>query len=114
MSVSSLQIAVDVARSKGQEVVFGDSHHLLLDIDSKEALAHYESFMEMLKDLELVEESRWSSKSLGHLHIIVQSKKYALTVSERIALQACLGSDLKHEALSLVSYLNPCVLFKPK
>lgn len=114
MSVHALTVAIREAREAGMEVVMGDSFHLLLDIDSPESLAHYESFMGWIsKDLALVEESRWRSKS-GNWHIVVRSERYALSVSDRIALQACLGSDLKHEVLSMMSYLNPCVLFKPQ
>lgn len=100
------------ARYDGFAVIFGDSHHLLLDLDSKEALAHYESFKELFKDLELSEEARWSSKTPGHLHVMVYSPDPLCSMT-RIALQACLGSDLKHEALSILSVLKPTVLFKP-
>lgn len=107
-----------LAAKDGCEVVWGHSTRLLLDLDDRGALTRYEALFPLLEKtgFRSVKEERWPSKSGGeHLHVVVYLAE-PLPVEARIALQAILGSDPKHELLTL---LDTCggkrepVLFRP-
>lgn len=112
------QDAVTRAEADGYTVIRGTPRTLLLDLDTPDHILQYEQTLGMLKsfvDVTALEE--WASKSgTGkHVHISVDRE---MTATERILLQACLGSDPLHEILSLVTGIwqdnaEPTVLFKP-
>lgn len=104
------------ARLLGFEVVFGDETHLLLDIDQPELPMVFHSLMAMAYDRFGAHiEAQWKSKS-GNTHVAI-SLAFPMSMVERIALQAMLGSDPRKEMMSLCSHHigvdNPVLLFKP-
>lgn len=113
---NSLSELTKAAEEAGCEVVLPMYEELQLDLDSLEAQAQ---FGRMLKEfgpqLDIVEKRRWISKS-GNLHVVLRCSSN-LTVAEKIAIQACFGSDVKRELLSLMGSIAgsayPLVLFRP-
>lgn len=99
-----LSWAVEQAEKSGLSIVFPASNELQLDIDDWAGLG-------VLADLTPLLEKHWgpvtrrehTSKSDNpkKRHVTLTLEK-PLTDLERIALQACLGSDRKRELLSLV------------
>ena len=105
------------ARRRGFEIIEGGPRTLLLDLDSDEALRTYEEMLDLAHQyFGAKEKERWRSKSGKGWHIILETD-VSLIGAERIALQACLGSDLKRELLSVADFASgieePSVLFKP-
>lgn len=99
------------AAIRGQQVIHPAPNELFLDIDSYEALSFMnEQLLGTLGDdttLNLEVVSRMPSRSgEGHWHVVLRSRTRTFTPAERIALQACLGSDLKRELYSLVRHLK--------
>lgn len=99
------------------DVVQSDATSLLLDLDTKEALAQYQRVLPKLFDnYHVVSTESWRSKS-GNTHVRIELGR-PMTFPERLALQAALGSDGVRELLSLKRYHNgisePSRLFRPK
>lgn len=92
------------AKARGQQVVLPGKYDVFLDLDTEEA---FETMSARIVDLKrmgflLVMVSCAPSRSgLPHRHVILRANQ-ALSETERIALQACLGSDLMRELFSLV------------
>ncbi len=105
-----------------------DDVTLQLDIDSGEAAERCKKGLVLLKSLDaaLPEDAKIldlgktpvtrTSKN-GNVHVTIKLRR-PLDPVERIALQACLGSDPDRELLSLFGAWNgkqqPIVLFRPK
>jgi len=118
----SLQEAI----SLGLEVVYADDHTLQLDIDSEADYLIFKDNLARLRDMgalhlrgdgynDAVEE--WRSKS-GNRHIQIHlDEHYDLPVSERIQMQAILGSDRVREACNMRRVIEgiekPIRLFRP-
>lgn len=101
----------------GYTIVSGNERTILLDIDRPEDEADFEAMLPIMQqNLGIRVEQRWVSKS-GNLHVQLSVDR-DLSVIERVAIQACLGSDRKHEFLCLVNAWHgieePIKLFKPK
>jgi hypothetical protein len=106
------------------DVYRSDDLHLLLDFDvpfatdyAKRHIYGNQDVWQYIEDYVGIEDREyWSSKS-GNTHCYVTLKQ-PVAAAERIALQSCLGSDPKREALSVLRLLNsieePSLLFKPK
>ncbi len=99
------------------DVIVTDGNILLIDIDNKMQMRQYEKMMDDFSELfDLEEKERWASKD-GGTHIVVGCASY-LEPRERIALQACLGSDPKREILGLKHIKNGVeefsFLFRPR
>lgn len=117
-ALSNPQLPRDIAKSNNWDIVYPAGNQLLIDIDSEENLDLFYRRLEWFKDYYftycgssdkdiLVEETPSMSNKNGHRHVKVTIIGYRdLSVPERIALQACLGSDLKREMLSILSYLK--------
>jgi hypothetical protein len=108
--------AVSDARAKGFEVICAAPDRLLIDIDDTESKKHFQRSLGLLRGhFGLVEMERWRSKSGDGWHIVLRCNPCDFTT--RIALQACLGSDRKREALALMMAKDgepdPSYLFKP-
>ncbi len=108
--------AVAKATAAGFEIVPSNDSTLLLDLDDKLAETRYASMLPIVQQhLPIIETGRWSSKS-GGLHVKLNVGE-ALPASDRLLLQACLGSDGTREFLSLLRVRNgnqhPSLLFKP-
>ncbi len=116
------QLAREEAEAGGFTVHQGDGQHLLLDLDGDQARSYFERHLPRVSDamevygcsLEIQDE--WPSKSGHGWHVILRLSK-PLPVTERMVLQAALGSDLTRELLSLSRYwtgnLEPHLLFRP-
>jgi hypothetical protein len=114
------QRAFNEAEKLGLEIVLPDDNTLQIDIDSVEALGVF------YRQLTVVEQH-----FKGTTHVVKQSKsgkpgKFHITVTlplqvdmyQRIALQACLGSDPLRELLSYVQAVHgdphPTLFFEKK
>lgn len=104
------------ARRLGLDVVYPEKDQLLLDIDSDADATWMEQMLDVLREngAEVSVEKTTTSKS-GNLHVYIRMGR-DLTPIERVALQACLGSDRKRELLSVLRiwYTDraPTVLFE--
>ena len=101
----------------GMAVVTPKQNELFIDIDSPEALEIFK--VRVYKLGQLIGMTRWTmsrSKTEGHFHVTAGLNRDINPV-ERIALQAMLGSDPMHEALSLKAamsgMIHPTVFFEP-
>jgi hypothetical protein len=110
-------LAFEEAHKLDLEVRVADDFTLQLDLDSDEAYLQwrkYEGRMRAHYGMESFEETL-SRNGNRHVYIKLQN---ALKAPERIALQACLGSDPTREFLSLKRWLNndpnPILLFETK
>lgn len=112
--------AVKKARERNCTIEYADDQTLQLDLDSKEAIATFQSQLRMLKELNIINymESnfRLDLSRSGNLHVTIKLTR-PLDVQLRIMLQALLGSDLKREMLSLARVVrgqpHPILLFRP-
>jgi TPP-dependent indolepyruvate ferredoxin oxidoreductase alpha subunit len=115
---------IDAVRRWAEEnqldVVFPQPDELFLDIDDYSSVLVYE------ENKDLVEQShgilgvtvRESRSGHGKKHYVVKLNR-SVTVVERIALQAILGSDRRHEAQSLRRHIldgeiAPTLFFEKK
>lgn len=108
--------SIKSAREKGFEVVQSTETTLLLDLDDGSSLDRYRKMLPRIANLYgLKESARWSSQSGVGMHVVVTCN--AMAFPQRVALQACLGSDPVREALAIAMHAdgkeNPSVLFKP-
>lgn len=103
----SNQYAFDRALKEGLRIRLPLGNQLFIDLDGDEDLATFEGLLKILSDnIGVVDHVITPSKSgLPHRHIIV-NLKHKVTMLERIALQACLGSDRKREILSFIELSN--------
>lgn len=105
-----------VARS-GLVAVLPKADELFLDVDNRADLEVMKEILGVLGlRFQVVEKQRTTSKSKnGHVHVVLKAPR-ELHPLERIALQACLGSDRKREALSLLRHMDgkyaPTVFFE--
>ena len=106
------------AKKNGQVVVLTQPRELFVDIDNEEdyrvLLAHIEIMTQLGISIEFDHISP-SKSGFPRQHVYL-SVDHELGPMERIALQACLGSDRKRELLSMCRvYLNdrpPTVFFE--
>lgn len=96
---------IESAASMKVNVVFPGMNELFLDIDSVKAYQLFNDKLYLLDYWGVENVDKQPSKREGHFHIRVRLRKI-LTNYERIALQACLGSDLTRELLSCVREVN--------
>jgi hypothetical protein len=94
--------AYEAAAERGQIVVRPGSYDVQLDIDSEQDLSIMEGQLNLLREngIQIGEVRRTTSRS-GNKHVYLRLPRH-LTNTERIALQATLGSDRKRELLSLL------------
>ncbi len=113
-----LDARVEEAKAQGLEIIQPEANELLLDLDSQQDGYVMDALLPILRDYKFnvtirkVERSRHGNK---HAYLICPR---AITYLERIALQACLGSDRKRELLGLMRVfqgISPVtVLFRKK
>lgn len=90
---------------------------LFIDLDSPEAHNIFHDHWLIFKEHWPKAEYKLTVSKSGNQHVIVE---LGMNVTDvwRVAVQACLGSDLKRELLHLVSFekdeLNPIILFEKK
>lgn len=108
--------ALAEAKRDNCSIVTGDDLHILLDLDTPDDEKVYADMLPLVEHhLQIREEKRWRSRN-GGLHVVLASSR-PLNVRSRLVIQACLGSDLKKEFLSLVRVWKgieqPVMLFRP-
>jgi hypothetical protein len=101
------QRAIDEAAKLGMDVVFPQENQLQLDIDNEDAYDYMNGVLDVL-------ETHWgiakfeehpSKSGLPKRHVTITLDK-ELSATERVLLQACMGSDRKRELLSYLQVLN--------
>jgi hypothetical protein len=111
------ELAFVEADKKGLEVRVADDKTLQLDIDSDEAFDQYQRYADRLIAHFNSTTVTVTTSRKGNRHVYI-GLEHPMTVPERIALQACLGSDPTREFLSLKRWLdkdpNPILLFEVK
>ena len=91
------------AEADSWEVVLADNTMLLLDYDTPYIPNQFLRTLAILNEAMGLEQNWKAYKSRsGNTHVIVKLSQY-LPVDQRIAWQAAFGSDLKREALHLLS-----------
>ena len=89
-----------IMEKKGFTIIYTDSKHILLDLDTPEAFQCYiDMFPQIQQFLKITEKYRYHSKSGVGWHVVLELED-DMPVMDRITLQALLGSDLKREWLS--------------
>lgn len=104
----------------GCSVLKGHSRLLLLDLDTLEAVAFFWSQLALLENIMPEITCEWVIETFpsrnGNTHVTIYTG-HPMDMTERLAVQAMLGSDLQHELLSYMSHHrghhNPSVLFRP-
>jgi hypothetical protein len=103
----------------GFTVEYAEGNELLLDLDDEDAIARFESVRKRLANkVPLIELERWVSKSGDGIHVrLATLATESLSELERVALQACLGSDPLRECLTINDIRRgvkrPSRLFRP-
>ena len=92
------------AEDDSWEVVLADDTMLLLDYDTPYIPNQFLRTLDILNEAMGFREQKWKAykSRSGNTHVIVKLSQY-LPVDQRIAWQAAFGSDLKREALHLLS-----------
>lgn len=107
--------AAEVAKARGQIVVYPQQNQLQLDLDSEEALLLCLAQMDAF-DIPREWAIKENSRTEGHYHMTITFPGRVFTETERIAYQFALGSDPTREALNLMRAHNnqdkPTRLFK--
>lgn len=117
MSGSSLTVdaMLACAEKKKQTVRYPAENELFLDIDTDEDYKILIHNADVLGNLVSGILTTISKSGLPHRHVVVTLSTH-VTQLERILLQACLGSDRKHELLSYLAALDgnaqPTVFFE--
>lgn len=81
-----------------------DENELQLDLDTPEQEEQYRRMRPHVEDVYDIEDVIETPSKSGHTHVRIYTA-YPLSVEERIALQAILGSDPKKELCSLRRWL---------
>lgn len=111
------QSAIDEALRENLDIRYADDMTLQLDCDDEMAVQQFDRYEPRLRaHFDIKNVTRTVSRH-GKTHIYV-ALNTPLPIPERIALQACLGSDPTREMLSLRRWLdhdsNPILLFEKK
>ena len=100
---------------EGYEVVIPSAGQLQLDIDTVDQLKHFEKAYMVMKDIYGYIPVKGTRSKSGNLHITLDFGDGVFENGiERIAFQACMGSDPVRELLSLARELRdntPATLF---
>lgn len=89
------------AANLGLEVYHPDEYTLTLDIDSPALPTQYHLLLDVLKEFYVVDREVIKPSKSGNLHVYLHMKT-PFTPTEKLVLQAVLGSDPKRELLGLV------------
>ena len=98
--------AIAKAAEKNLAVVFPRENELFLDFDSKEHVAaFFEQFNRLTGFVPILKLTMTPSETPDHYHAVLKLT-ISVTDTERILLQACLGSDRTRELLSFARVLK--------
>jgi hypothetical protein len=116
MYTRSGEESIEYARKMRLRAEPADDYELQLDIDTPEQEEQYRRMLPHVGDVYDIEDVVETPSKSGNKHVRIYTA-YPLSVEERIALQAILGSDPKKELCSLRRWLNsdpiPILLFEP-
>lgn len=109
--------AIEKAKKDGNTVVLPEPNQLLIDVDDPADLAKlFELFPILTRSFKLAKWVMTPSKGASRYHVVMTLDR-AFNDTERILLQACLGSDRKRELLSFVRVTkgdpHPSLLIEP-
>ena len=105
--------------AKGRDIIYPQKNELFIDIDDAESLRAYNRGFDHLSNFIQLKEIRKtkSAHKLNGWHIVVQVAG-ELSDLDRVALQACLGSDRIRELNGIlrtwINDPNPTLFFEPK
>lgn len=97
--------AIRKAALNGLQILEADSFTLFLDCDSEAAFATAKAHLKILQLGNIVKCAEWCHSKSGNFHIRAKLTDPRDRIT-RVALQACCGSDPKHELLSAISDCN--------
>jgi hypothetical protein len=106
MSDTTSRTVADVeaaALAKGLTVRYPEPNELFIDIDTVEQYAQHLNLLTIFTNHEEIEGTIASvspSGKPGRFHVVVRLKRPVVDETERVMLQALLGSDTKRELLS--------------
>lgn len=96
-----------LAKARGCVIVYPKPNELFIDVDSAADMVAFEKSFEILKkewpESKVVRKTSSSSGRPWRFHFVVDMG-CSLSELERIALQACLGSDRTRELLSFIRW----------
>lgn len=97
------QEVLDYALENNLEAFWDIKDVLMLDVDSADGMKVLAENAEILSNNGYNVAAMFLTKSKsGRDHVYIQLKGAGLTAMRRLALQACLGSDRKHELLNFM------------
>ncbi len=98
----TLDEAIEIATAKGCTVRIPGPRELFIDIDSVESGANFDRLLKACPSglVQRVDRAPSPSRAPGHEHIVVTINRDLKGDSERVLLQAVLGSDPMRELLS--------------
>lgn len=99
-SVSDFQVAKQFADDNGLVIIQSRGDVLQFDIDDIDAMKDFEQMLPILRKITRVDERIETKSKNGRKHVYLKTDVQFLP-EERIAIQACMGSDRKRELLSL-------------
>jgi hypothetical protein len=94
------------AQKHNLKIVLPEPNQLQLDIDSTKLPEFHEHHIYILEQFNKVTAVRTTKSKSGNMHVYIDLER-PVDPYERIALQACLGSDLKRELLTLNNLKDP-------
>ena len=105
--VQSFKAAQEEANAKGLRLLWPNDQQLFVDIDDEFSMQLFDRGMKAIlafwPDAKVTRKTPSPSGKPGRYHIVVElNRKAPLTASERLTLQALLGSDPKREILGHV------------
>lgn len=120
-TMSEISVTIADARREAEVndclVIEGGDGILLLDLDTKEAVAQFLAMKHKLNELCGITEQQWWSSKSGNTHARIYIN-LSLTAAQRVAMQAALGSDGWREMFAVrrlvLEVEEPSLLFKPK
>lgn len=91
-----------VADREGWTMAEPQEDELFLDIDNDDSAEVYHQIVATLRQFFHVEQSNITVSPGGNTHVYLRVPGQTFTPLERVALQACLGSDRKRELFSFL------------
>ena len=99
--------AEDLAVKENLTVVYPGDDEVLIDIDNEHSFQVYMKHMQVIsKHLGILSENVQPSRNKKEGRHVTLRMKSPVTELERIAIQACLGSDRMRETLGFIQYKN--------
>lgn len=105
MKTRPIEPAPDKAARLGLDLVRPADDELFIDLDSSEMVAEFLEKLRFFRDLYEVTSVQWTRSKGGNWHAYVRVRDVIFDRTERVALQAALGSDPAREMIAIM-HLN--------